>query len=122
MDPESIVRDFCNAFSRQDLAELLGYFAEDAVYHNIPLPPAEGLAAIEATLKQFLDPSGEAEFQVRHLAVAGGAVLTERVDVLTIGGKRIEIPVMGTFEVDGDGKISAWRDYFDMGMLQAQLS
>ena len=64
MDPESIVRDFCNAFARQDLAELLGYFAEDAVYHNIPLPPAEGLAAIEATLKQFLDPSGEAKFEI----------------------------------------------------------
>ena len=122
MNPESIVRDFCAAFARQDLAELLGYFAEGAVYHNIPLPPAEGLAAIEATLKQFLDPSGEAEFRVRHLAMSGRAVLTERVDVLTIAGKRIEIPVMGTFEVDADGKISAWRDYFDMGMLQAQLS
>jgi limonene-1,2-epoxide hydrolase len=122
MDPEAIVRDFCNAFARQDLAELLDYFAADAVYHNIPLPPAEGRAAIEATLGQFLDPSGEAEFRIRHLAVAGSAVLTERVDVLTIGGKRIEIPVMGTFEVDAQGKIAAWRDYFDMGMLQAQLS
>lgn len=122
MDPETIVRDFCNAFARQDLAELLGFFAEGAVYHNIPLPPAEGVAAIEATLKQFLDPSGEAEFRIRNFAVSDRAVLTERVDVLTIGGKRIEIPVMGTFEVDANGKIAAWRDYFDMGMLQAQMS
>jgi limonene-1,2-epoxide hydrolase len=29
---------------------------------------------------------------------------------------------MGTFEIDADGKIAAWRDYFDMGMLQSQLS
>jgi limonene-1,2-epoxide hydrolase len=122
MDPETIVRDFCNAFARQDLAELLGFFAEGAVYHNIPLPPNEGLAAIEATLKQFLDPSGEAEFRILNFAVSGRAVLTERLDVLTLGGKRIEIPVMGTFEVDADGKIAAWRDYFDMGMLQSQLS
>ncbi len=122
MDPETIVRDFCNAFARQDLAELLGFFAEGAVYHNIPLPPNEGLAAIEATLKQFLDPSGEAEFRILNFAVSGRAVLTERLDVLTLGGKRIEIPVMGTFEIDADGKIAAWRDYFDMGMLQSQLS
>ena len=121
MDPEAIVREFCSAFSRQDLSELLGYFAEDAVYHNIPLPPAEGIAAIEATLKHFVDPSAETEFRVRHLAVSGNAVLTERVDALTIGGKQIEIPVMGVFEVDADGKIAAWRDYFDMGMLQSQL-
>ena len=28
---------------------------------------------------------------------------------------------MGTFEVDADGKIAAWRDYFDMGQLTAQV-
>ena len=121
MNPETIVRDFCTAFSRQDLGELLGYFAEDAVYHNIPLPAAEGIAAVETTLQQFLDPKGEAKFVIRHLAVVGNVVLTERVDLLTIQGKTIEIPVMGTFELTDDGKIAAWRDYFDMGMLMKQV-
>lgn len=121
MDPARIVRDFCEAFARQDLEELLGYFAEGAVYHNIPLAPAEGRDAIETTLKQFLDPEGEAEFAIRHLAVSGNAVLTERLDRLTLQGKRVEIPVMGTFELDDDGRITAWRDYFDMAMLTKQL-
>ena len=30
-----------------------------------------------------------------------------------VGGKKIELPVMGVFEIT-DGKIAAWRDYFDM--------
>ncbi len=30
-----------------------------------------------------------------------------------MGGKVIELPVMGVYEFV-DGKISAWRDYFDM--------
>jgi limonene-1,2-epoxide hydrolase len=122
MQPEQVVRDFCQAFSRQDLQEILGYFAEDAVYHNIPMAPAEGLAAIEAVLKQFVDPSATAEFEIRHLAVAGNAVLTERLDRLSIGGKPVELPVMGTFEVGADGKITAWRDYFDMAQLTSQMS
>jgi len=121
MSPETVVRDFCAAFARQDMKELVGYFAEDAVYHNIPLAPAEGIAAIEATLSQFLDPRGEAEFVIRHLAVDGNVVLTERVDKLTVQGKPVEIPVMGTFEVDAAGKITAWRDYFDMAMLMKQV-
>lgn len=121
MNPEEVVRAFCTAFSRQDMTELLGYFSEDAVYHNIPLPAAEGIAAVEATLKQFVDPQGEAEFVIRNLAVQGNTVLTERVDRLTLQGKSLEIPVMGAFEVTDDGKISAWRDYFDMGMLTKQL-
>ena len=37
-----------------------------------------------------------------------------------MNGKRIELPVMGAFEVTADGKISAWRDYFDMATFSKQ--
>src|SRR5437870_5618694 len=38
-DPESVVRDFCAAWSRRNVDELLGYFTADAVYHNMPVEP-----------------------------------------------------------------------------------
>jgi limonene-1,2-epoxide hydrolase len=53
------------------------------------------------------------EFRIRNVAEDGDAVLTERVDVLTANGIAAPVPVMGTFEVR-DGRIVAWRDYFDM--------
>jgi len=53
--------------------------------------------------------------------VTGNTVLTERIDRFTIGGKRVELPVMGAFEVASDGKICAWRDYFDMQQFMKQL-
>ena len=121
MKPEAVVREFCAAFARQDVAELLGWFTDDAVYHNIPLPAAEGKAAIEATLRQFVGPGGEADFEIRNLAVVGNVVLTERVDRLTMQGKPVVLPVMGAFEVTPQGKIRAWRDYFDMGQLLKQV-
>ena len=121
MQPEAAVREFCQAFARQDVEELLGWFTDDAVYHNIPLPPAEGRAAIEATLRQFVGPGGEAEFEIRNLAVVGNVVLTERIDRLTMAGKPVVLPVMGAFEVTPQGKIRAWRDYFDMGQLMKQV-
>ena len=37
-----------------------------------------------------------------------------------INGKWVALPVMGTFEVV-NGKIRAWRDYFDMNQFQSQL-
>ena len=40
-------------------------------------------------------------------------MLTERVDKFLVKGQWIELPVMGTFEVS-DGRIRAWRDYFDL--------
>ncbi len=121
--PESVVRDFCDAFSGRDIEEILGFFTEDAVYHNIPIAPVEGRDAIRAVLAQFVGPATTAaKFEVRNLAVSGRLVLTERVDRFTIGDKRIELPVMGTFEVGSDGKIRAWRDYFDMNQFTKQLS
>lgn len=122
MSPESIVREFCEAFSRQDLEELLGYFTPDAVYENVPIGAATGTDEIRNTLQQFIVPGSAASFEILFIATAGNAVLSERIDHLTIAGKQVDIRVMGTFEVTDDGKLAAWRDYFDMAQLTAQIS
>ncbi|TMA26984.1 MAG: limonene-1,2-epoxide hydrolase [Deltaproteobacteria bacterium] len=121
-NPTQIVTDFCNAVPRRNVEELVGFFSDDAVYHNIPIAPVKGRDAIAATLRGFLDPSTQAEFEVLSLAAAGNKVLTERIDRFTINGKQIALPVMGTFEVDAQGKISAWRDYFDLAQFTKQMS
>ena len=117
----TLVRSFCEAFERRDIEEILGYFTDDAVYHNIPVAPATGTAAIRNVLQMFLGQATFAEFEVLNISAAGDVVLTERVDRFEVGGKRIELPVMGTFEVKG-GKIAAWRDYFDMAAWTRQTT
>ena len=121
MNPEQIVRRFCEAAARRDVKELGAYFTDDAVYHNIPVAPVTGRDAIEATLAQFLTPATSCEFEMLAVATSGNVVLTERIDRFTIGGKSIALPVMGTFEVAPDGKIKAWRDYFDMQQFMSQM-
>jgi limonene-1,2-epoxide hydrolase len=120
-DSLNLVRDFCDAFQRRDVDEVLGYFTEDAVYHNMPLPPATGKTAIRTVLEMFLKPATMVEFEMLNISADGDVVLTERVDRFEIAGKKIELPVMGTFEVQ-DGKIAAWRDYFDMAAWTRQTT
>jgi limonene-1,2-epoxide hydrolase len=48
-------------------------------------------------------------------------VLTERVDRFVFGETPVAVPVMGAFEIR-DGKISAWRDYFDLASMTRQLA
>jgi limonene-1,2-epoxide hydrolase len=120
-DNISLVRDFCAAFGRRDVDEILGYFAEDAVYHNMPMPAMTGKSAIRSVLEMFLGPATFAEFEVLNISASGDVVLTERIDRFEVGGKKIELPVMGTFEIAG-GKIAAWRDYFDMAAWTRQTS
>ena len=118
-DPETIVRDFCAAWTRRDITELLGYFTDDAVYHNMPLAPATGKDAIQEILNLFVPPATTIVFEMLHVACAGPVVFTERIDRFVIGGKEIALPVAGVFEIR-DGKIAAWRDYFDFATWQRQ--
>jgi limonene-1,2-epoxide hydrolase len=121
-DAEKVVTEFCNAWPRKNVDELLAFFTDDAVYHNIPLEPAKGKAAIRGVINTFLPMAKSVHFKVLKSASAGNVVLNERVDVFDLGnGKTISLPVAGVFEVTGS-KISAWRDYFDMQMYTKQMA
>jgi limonene-1,2-epoxide hydrolase len=61
------------------------------------------------------------EFRVLHIAANGPVVMTERVDAFKLPHKSFELPVMGIFEVRDDGKISAWRDYFDLNQFTRRM-
>lgn len=118
--PIDIVRRFCAAWGKKDLDTIVGFFTEDAVYHNIPVAPVVGPEQIRTTIEGFSGGVESIEFRLDAIAADGGTVLTERLDVFTFANGRIELPVMGTFEIR-DGKIAAWRDYFDMAMFLNQM-
>lgn len=110
---EKLISEFCAAWACRDIDLLLGYFANDAVYHNMPMEPVRGRDGIRQVLELFVPPAEQISFEILHIATAGDIVFTERVDRFVIGGKKVELPVAGVFEVRA-GKIRAWRDYFDL--------
>ena len=116
-----LVSRFCAAWSSFDLDAIAGYFTDDAVYHNIPMEAVTGKDAIRSTIEGFAGGVESIEFRVVHITGTDDVVLTERVDVFNLPGKSIELPVMGTFELR-DGKIAAWRDYFDMNQFRTQFA
>jgi limonene-1,2-epoxide hydrolase len=119
--PIDVVRRFCAAWADGDIPALIEYFTDDAVYHNIPVEPVSGRDAIRTTIEGFTAGVDKVEFEMSNIAAAGNVVLTERVDVFTTGPKQIRLPVMGTFELV-DGRIAAWRDYFDLNQFMSQLA
>jgi limonene-1,2-epoxide hydrolase len=123
--PIKVVRRFCAAWSdNAGAAELAAFFTDDAVYHNIPLAPVTGREAIANNIATFIRPGAPGietlELRVINIAANGPVVMTERVDVFKLPNKSFELPVMGTFEVS-DGKIKAWRDYFDMNQFTSRM-
>ena len=118
---EKLVTDFCVSWSRKNVEEVLSYLTDDCFYHNIPMEPCVGKAAIRGFIEPFLKDAESAVFEIKHTTSAGNVVMNERVDRFVMGPKKIELPVAGVFEVR-NGKISAWRDYFDLTSFTKQMS
>lgn len=120
---DEIITNFVREFDAPapNAVQLGGYFSDDAVYHNIPMKPVAGRAAIEKVLGGMASTMQSAGWEVRHQVATGNVVMNERVDRFNVNGKAVEIPVMGVFELQ-DGKITAWRDYFDLAMFQSQMA
>ena len=116
-----IVTDFIGAWSKNDLDRIMSFFTDDCVYHNIPVAPVKGREAIRSVIQGFSGMASEIDWVLHRIAESpDGSVMTERTDRFKIGEKWLELPVMGAFELR-DGKIAAWRDYFDMAQFQSQL-
>ena len=122
MSNSDVITAFCEVWAEKDLDKIMAFFTDDAVYHNIPMDPANvGKDEIRAMIESFTAAPESIEFKVHHQAEnADGVVMNERTDVFKIGDCTIQLRVMGTFELI-DGKISAWRDYFDIQQYMSQL-
>src|SRR5258706_818336 len=94
-----LVLRFCDAFGKGATpAELVEYFADDAVYHNIPVDPAVGREAILGLLNMFVTPAERVEFRVVNIVADGHTVLPDRVDAFQLPNSLAPFPGRGTFE------------------------
>ena len=109
---ERIIREFIEAWSRLDPAELAGYFAEDGVYHNMPTAPIEGRTNVENFIRGFTGSWTETTWDLLNIVSRGDVVIAERLDRTRAGEKAVDLPCVGVFELE-KGKIKVWRDYFD---------
>jgi limonene-1,2-epoxide hydrolase len=120
-DAERLVLDLCAAFEKHDAEAFRQYFTDDVVYQNMPMDASVGIESSIAFIAGFLAMFDSLVIETKHLAVRGNIVLTERIDTFKMGEKVADLPVMGTFEIR-DGKVCAWRDYFDMAQITKMLS
>ena len=122
MGAAEVVTEFLRAIERMDVDAAVALAAEGISYENMPIVPIVGRDALAATLRGYLGPASELDWQILRQHEAGNVVFNERLDRFRIGDGWLELPVAGVFEVDDSGLITLWRDYFDMGSFERQLS
>jgi limonene-1,2-epoxide hydrolase len=122
MDAESTVTEFIRRVVAGDLAAAGELVADDLEYDNVPIGKNHGREAMVTFLGGMSNGIDEVEFVVHRQTASGNTVMNERSDRFRIGEAWIDLPVAGVFEVGEDGRITLWRDYFDMKMFTDQMA
>ncbi|HEV8295879.1 MAG TPA: SgcJ/EcaC family oxidoreductase [Acidimicrobiales bacterium] len=120
-DQRTLIDRFFDAWRSMDAGAVAEFFTDDAVYHNIPMDRIVGRDAIKATVAGWLSAMKSIDFRFNHVVVDGNVVLMERCDIIPTSAGEAELPIMATFELDGD-RIRAWREYFDLGQMRALIA
>ena len=123
---EDIVREFLVAWGEgervPDIDRIVSMFAPDghwALY--VPGGPViRGREAIRAEIRRQLGYVSNPHCDIVHMLSTERMVVTERVDHFVRDGKTVRHALMAMFELDADGLITAWREYFDTWDLSRQ--
>lgn len=126
-DAAGIVREFLTLFHTTSLdgAALRAMLAPDARYQPIvPIAPVRmGADAIIGELERQYQLYDECACRILHLAVTGRTVFTERIDSVRqlANGMQTTTHVVGVFDLDEEGRIIWWREYWDALDCAGQL-
>lgn len=125
MTPDEIVRSFINHIEAKNLDAACTLLSDDCEYDNVPMSKVFGIDAVKQVLGPFVSGCSEIDWVIVRQTSSGdatsGIVLNERVDRFNMGGRWVELPLAGVFEIK-NGKIALWRDYFDLATFQKAMA
>ena len=121
MGAGDVVDEFIARIGRMDLDGACELVTADVEYDNVPIGKNHGPEGIKDLLGPMVGAIDGLEFVVHRQVVEGDVVFNERTDRFVKDDLTIDLPVVGVFEVT-DGKISLWRDYFDMAEINRLMT
>jgi limonene-1,2-epoxide hydrolase len=125
---EAIVTEFMEAWGDgtqrdPDVEKIVSMLSDDIAWQLwVPGGPTlRGRDAIRADIERQLGFATFMRCGPVHVASNRGVVFTERTDEFRSRDRVVSHHLVAVFEVDDDGKIAAWREYFDPEDVNRQL-
>jgi ketosteroid isomerase-like protein len=109
------------AWKARDVEGALAWLDDDIVWHYAAAiaPPLQGKAKARKFLEAFTTQIQEVRWRIFDYAERGDRLFVEGVDeYVAVDGRLVSAPYAGVLEFR-DGRITAWRDYFDAGVVAA---
>jgi limonene-1,2-epoxide hydrolase len=125
---ETIVAEFMDAWGDgatrdPDVEKIVSMLSDDIVWQLwVPGGPTlHGPDAIRADIERQLGFATFMRCGPVHVASNGRVVFTERTDEFRSRDRVVQHHLVAVFEIDDNGKIAAWREYFDPEDVNRQL-
>ena len=120
MTPSETVTALLQACVARDLDAACALVTDDIVYDNVPIGVVHGPEGVRTVLSGgVMREATEIDWVVHRQVAEGITVMNERTDRFLVDGRWLEIPIGAVFEVR-DGRVSLWRDYFDLESYRRQ--
>ena len=112
------VREFIDCWEAIDCDHAMRCLSNDIVYINQPLAPVVGQKDVRKIVDGILKLSTRVHWELRNCFGHGNVVVSERLDLWDFDGKGwgLKLPCIGMFNLDEEGQICGWSDYFDNQM------
>ena len=122
MTPLETVNEFIARLCRLDVDGACELVTDDVEYDNVPMGKNHGPQGIKDLLGPMVGGVDEVDWVIHREAATDNIVMNERTARFRTGERWIELPVVGVFELDDDGRIALWRDYFDLATFNEQMA
>lgn len=112
------VREFIDSWEALDCDHAMRCLSNDIVYINQPLDPVVGQKDVRQIVDGIMKLSKRVHWELRNCFGKGNVVVSERLDLWDFDGNGwgLALPCIGMFDLNDEGLISGWRDYFDNQM------
>ncbi|MCX5044318.1 nuclear transport factor 2 family protein [Aldersonia sp. NBC_00410] len=113
-----IVLGLWAALSKRDWESIATFLASDCIYLDVPTGPtlaARGPADIVKRLKVGLEPLADYVNHDGMMVANGGDVMYEHTETWTWKTGEVAVLPFVTVHKVVEGKITAWKDYWDFG-------
>jgi limonene-1,2-epoxide hydrolase len=110
------------AWTVRDIEGVLAHLADDIVWHYAAAiaPPLKGKASARKLMEKMAGETSRLNWRIFDYAERGDRLFIEGAEeYLDKGGATVVTPYAGVVEFR-DGQICCWRDYLDIGAVEAQ--
>lgn len=123
LDSKALANQFIHALETRNINSVSSFLDDHVIFEDVPLAEVHrGKAKVIEKVTEFFGKSSSYVWHKHRVVSENGTVFVERTSDIVFGEKKVTLPMVVILEFNEAGKLTLFKDYFDMNTLQSQLA